>query len=237
MGMLGEGERSAREPCLPLQYKGDEPFCALHIFLIRLAQMRLQDVLFHMDTVAQANQHTPHQDQQTQPVRRVEPKPEQDDEQAGIGGMTNESIGTRFDHGLLGCDGHCRREESTEHVDGVETERDPRVDEQDAQPEEKYASARDGGGRNRKRQQRAEEDAEYDQANEERMRSFILALSASTEAFMRSDIHARFHHSPDEKADQLCSKWPKDALSQRPTSQFLFWCSTVSRRNTRREQT
>ncbi|GHO69697.1 hypothetical protein KSC_085890 [Ktedonobacter sp. SOSP1-52] len=32
------------------------------------------------------------------------------------------------------------------------------------------------------------------------MRSFILALGASTETFERSDIHARFHHSPDEKA-------------------------------------
>ena len=198
----GGDERSAREPCLALQDKGDEPFCAPHVLLIPLAQLLLQDVLFHMDTVAQADQRTSHQDQQTQPVRRAEPKPEQRDEKAGIGGMTNEPVGTRFDHGLLGGDGHRRREGGAEHVDGVETQRDPRVDEQNAQPEEKCASARDGGGRNPKRQQRAEEDAERDQANEDRMRSFILAPGASTEAFERPDIHARFHHSPDEKAGQ-----------------------------------
>src|SRR5437588_9395882 len=155
-----------------------------------------------MDTVAECNQRTSHHDQQTQPVRRAEPKPEQRDEQAGIGGMTNESVGTRLDHGLLGGDGHRRREGGAEHAYRVETERDPRVDEQNAQPEEKGASARDGGGRNLKRHQRAEEDAEGDQANEDRMRSFILAPGASTEAFERPDIHARFHHSPDEKADQ-----------------------------------
>ena len=164
--------------------------------------MRLQDVLFHMDTVTEAKQRTSHQDQQTQPVRRAEPKPEQRDEKAGIGGMTNEPVGTRFDHGLLGGDGHRRREGGAEHVDGVETQRHPRVDEQNAQPEEKYASARDGGGRHRKRQPRAEEDAERDQANEDHMRSFILEPGASTEAFERPDIHARFHHSPDEKAGQ-----------------------------------
>src|SRR6266700_7111146 len=155
-----------------------------------------------MDTVAESKQRTSHQDQQTQPVRRAEPKPEQRDEQAGIGGMPNESVGTRFDHGLLGGDGHLRREGGAQHVDGVETQRDPRVDEQDAQPEEKGASARDGGGRNPKRQPRAEEDAERDQANEDCMRSFILAPGASTEAFARPDIHARFHYSPDEKAGQ-----------------------------------
>ena len=87
-------------------------------------------------------------------------------------------------------------------MDGVETEHDPRVDEQNAQPEEKCASARDGGGRNPKRQQQTEEDAERDQANEDCTRSFILAPGTSTEAFERPDIHARFHHSPDEKADQ-----------------------------------
>ncbi len=155
-----------------------------------------------MDTVAQANQRASHKDQQTQPVRKAESKPEQRDEQAGIGGMTNESVRTRFDHGLLRGDGHRRREEGAEHVDGVETERDPRVDEQNTQPEEEYASARDGGGRNLKRQPHAEEAAERDQANEDRMRSFILALGASTEAFARPDIHVRFHHSPDENADQ-----------------------------------
>ena len=37
----GGDERSAREPCLPLQDKGDEPFCAPHVLLIALAQMRL----------------------------------------------------------------------------------------------------------------------------------------------------------------------------------------------------
>jgi hypothetical protein len=194
-------ELGAREPCLPLQDKGDEPFCAPHVLLIPLAQMLLQDVLFHMDTVAQTKQRTSHQDQQAQPVRRAEPKPEQRDENTGIGGMTNESIGTRFDHGLLRGDGHRRREGGAEYVDGVETEHGPRVDEQNTQPEEKYANARDGGGRDLKRQQRAEEDAERDQANEDRMRSFILAPGASMEAFERSDIHDRFHHSPDEKAD------------------------------------
>ena len=161
-----------------------------------------ENVFFHMDTVAESNQRTRHQDQQTQPVRIVESKPEQRDEKAGIGGMTNESVGTRFDHGLLGSDGHCCREEGTEHVDSVETQHNPRVDEQDAQPEEKCSITRDGGGGNRKRQQRAEKDTKHDQANEDRMRSFILALGASTEAFMRPDIHACFHYSPDEKADQ-----------------------------------
>ena len=34
------------------------------------------------------------------------------------------------------------------------------------------------------------------------MRSSIMAPGASTEAFARSDIHACFHHSPDEKAGQ-----------------------------------
>lgn len=185
-----------------LQDKGDEPFCAPHVRLIPLAQMLLQDVLFHMDTVTQADQRTPHQDQQTQPVRTAESKSEQRDEKAGIGGMTNESVGTRFDHGLIGCDCHRGREGGAEYVDGVETERDPRVDQQHAQPEEEYASTRDGGGRNLKSQQRAEEDAERDQANEDRMRSFILAPGASTEAFERSDIRACLHHSPDEKAGQ-----------------------------------
>src|SRR5947209_4151535 len=117
-----------------------------------------------------------------------------------LGGMTNESVGTRFDHGLLGGDGHRRREGGAEHVDGVETQRHPRIDEQNAQPEEKGASARDGGGRNLKRQPHAEEDAERDQANEDRVRSFILVPGASTQAFERPDIHTRFHHSPDEEA-------------------------------------
>jgi hypothetical protein len=37
----GGDERSAREPCLALQDKGDEPFCAPHVLLIPLAQMLL----------------------------------------------------------------------------------------------------------------------------------------------------------------------------------------------------
>ncbi|HEY4033435.1 MAG TPA: hypothetical protein VGL94_05670 [Ktedonobacteraceae bacterium] len=78
---------------LPLQHKGDEPFRVPHIFLIPLAQMFLEDALFHTDTVAQANQRTSHDDKQTQPVRQAESKSEQDDEKVGIGGMPNESVG------------------------------------------------------------------------------------------------------------------------------------------------
>src|SRR6266700_2188554 len=78
-----------------------------------------------MDTVAESKQRTPHQDQQTQPVRRAESKPKQGDEKTGIGGMPNEPVGTRFDHGLLGGDGHRRCEGGAEHAYRVETERDP----------------------------------------------------------------------------------------------------------------
>src|SRR5947207_15283329 len=100
-----------------------------------------------MDTVTEAKQRTSHQDQQAQPVRQTEPKLEQRDEKTGIGGMTNEAVGTCFDHGLLGGDGDCRREEGPEHVDGVETERDRCVVELYAQPEEKGARASTRGGR------------------------------------------------------------------------------------------
>jgi len=102
----GGDAQSVMEPRTPLQHKGDEPFRAPHILLISLAEMLLQDVLFHMDTVAEAKQRTSHKDQQTQTVRRAEPKSEEHDEQAGRGGMPNESVGTRFDHRLLGYDGH-----------------------------------------------------------------------------------------------------------------------------------
>jgi hypothetical protein len=147
----GGDARRAMEPSIPLQHKGDEPFRAPHILLIPLAQVLLEDALFHADTVAEADQRTSHKDQQTQPVGIAEPKSEQRDEQAGIGGMTNESVGTRFDHGLLGCDCHRRREGGAEHVDCVETQRDPHIDQKNAQPEEDFASARDGGSRNRKK--------------------------------------------------------------------------------------
>jgi len=164
--------------------------------------MLLQDVLFHVDTVAEANQRASHNDQQTQPVSIAESKSEERDEHTGIGGMTNEAVGTRFDQGLLGCDCHRRREGGTEHVDRVETERDPRVDQQNAQPEEECASARDGGGRNRQSQQCTESRAEPDRPSDDHQRSFILALGASTEAFALPDLHDRFNHDPDEKADQ-----------------------------------
>ena len=94
------------EPGIPLYYKGDEPFRAPHILLIPLAQMLLQDALFHTDTVAEANQRASHNDQQTQPVSIAESKSEQRDEHTSIGGMTNEAVGTRFDQGLIGCDCH-----------------------------------------------------------------------------------------------------------------------------------
>ncbi len=82
-------------PSIPLQHKGDEPFRAPHILLIPQAQVLLEDMLFHMDTVAQAKQRTSHQGQQTQPVGRAESTSEEHDEQAGKGGMPNESVGTR----------------------------------------------------------------------------------------------------------------------------------------------
>lgn len=91
----GGDAQSVMEPCTPLQHKGDEPFRAPRILLIPQAQVLLEDMLFHMDTVAQAKQRTSHQGQQTQPVGRAEPKSEEHDEQAGRGGMPNESVGTR----------------------------------------------------------------------------------------------------------------------------------------------
>ena len=90
--------------------------------MIALAQVLLEDALFYMDTVAEAKQRTSHDDEQTQPVvRQAESKSEQRGAESGLGGMPNESVGARFDHGLLGCDGHRRREEGTEHGNGVET--------------------------------------------------------------------------------------------------------------------
>jgi len=188
---------------LPLQHKGDDPFRALHILLIALAQVRFEDAFFYMDTVAQAKQRTSHDDEQTQPVvRQAESKSEQRDEQAGIGGMPNESVGARFDHGLLGCDGHRQHEEGTEGGDGVETECDPRVHQENAQPEEEHAGTGDGGARNLRSQQHAEEETDHDQAKEDHVRPFILGPGASTETFEGPDLYTRFHHSPDEKAHQ-----------------------------------
>jgi len=60
--------------------------------------MLLQDVLFHVDTVAEANQRASHNDQQTQPVSIAESKSEERDEHTGIGGMTNDSF---FNNELL----------------------------------------------------------------------------------------------------------------------------------------
>src|SRR6266496_3642178 len=115
--------------------------------------------------------------------------------------MPNEAVGTRFDHGLLGCDCHRGREGGAEHVDGVETERDPRVDQQHAQPEEENARTRDGGGRNFQSQQHAEGVAEQDHPMEDHARSFILAQNVGTEAFALPDPHAHFHYGPDEITD------------------------------------
>ena len=61
-------------PGLPLQHKGDKPFRAPHILLIPLAQLRLEDVLFYMDTVTHAKQRTSHNDEQTQPVCQTDGK-------------------------------------------------------------------------------------------------------------------------------------------------------------------
>lgn len=132
---------------LLLQYKRDEPFRALHILLIRLAQMLLQDTLFHMDTVAQANQHTPHQGQQTQPVGRAKSKSEKHDEQAGIGGMTNELIWSVFYYLLIGNNRHAGSKIATKHYDGIETESETSVDQSNAEPKDENARARDGGSR------------------------------------------------------------------------------------------
>ena len=72
----GGDARRAMEPSMPLQHKGDEPFRAPHILLIPLAQLRLEDVLFYMDTVTHAKQRTSHNDEQTQPVRQAESQSE-----------------------------------------------------------------------------------------------------------------------------------------------------------------
>src|SRR5450432_1187701 len=110
------------EPCLLLKHKRDEPFRAPHIFLIGLAQMLLQNIFFHMDTITETDESASHNDEETQPViRQTESQSEQRDEQTGIGGMSNESIGTRFNHGLLRCNGHAGCERASKYVDGVET--------------------------------------------------------------------------------------------------------------------
>ena len=191
--------RNVRELGLSLQDKGDESFCVPHVLLIPLAQLHLEDMLFHPDTVTETNQRTSHDDEQTQPVRQAEPKSEQYKKEACIRGMPNEAVGTRFDHGLLGCDCNRRREEDTKHGNGVEPQCDPRIHQENAQPEEDVGCIGDGGGRNLKSQPYAEEETEHDQAKEDHMRSFILTLGTSTETFERPDIHARFHHFPDEK--------------------------------------
>ncbi len=197
-------DESYREsPCFPLQHKRNEPFRAPHILLIALAQMLLEDALFYMDTVAETNERTSHDDEQTQPVvRQAESKSEQRDEEAGIGGMSNEPVGACFDHSLLGCNSYRHREEGTEHGDGVETECDPSVHQENTQPEEELARVVDSGGRNLISQQHAEEETEYDQAKDDYVRPFILALSTSAQTSVCPDIYDRFYHSPDEKAHQ-----------------------------------
>jgi hypothetical protein len=72
----GCAERDGGVPGLQLQHKGDKPFRAPHILLIALAQLRLEDVLFYMDTVTHAKQRTSHNDEQTQPVRQAESQSE-----------------------------------------------------------------------------------------------------------------------------------------------------------------
>src|SRR5262249_9525913 len=120
--------------------------------------------------------------------------------------MPNESVGTRFDYSLLGGDGHRRREEGTEYDDSVETQCGPHADQENTQPEEKNAGTGHGQALNLKSQQHTEESTKHDQAKEDHVRSFILALDASTETFECPDIHARFHRSPDEKARQPDTK-------------------------------
>jgi hypothetical protein len=63
-------------PSIPLHHKGDEPFRAPHILLVPQAYVLPEDVLFHMDTLAQAKQRTSQQGQQIQPVGRAESKSE-----------------------------------------------------------------------------------------------------------------------------------------------------------------
>ena len=110
------------EPCLLLEHKGDEPFRAPHIVLIALPQMLLEDMLFHPDTITETEKSTSHDDEETQPViRQAESQSEQRDENASIGGMPNESVGTRCNHSLLRCNGHAGCEKATKHVDRVET--------------------------------------------------------------------------------------------------------------------
>jgi len=72
----GWAERDGAVPGLPLQHKGDKPFRAPHILLIALAQLRLEDMLFYMDTVTHAKQRTSHNDERTQPVRQAESQSE-----------------------------------------------------------------------------------------------------------------------------------------------------------------
>lgn len=109
------------EPCLLLKHKGDEPFRAPHIVLITLAQRLLEDVLFHPDTITETDERASYDDEEAQPVaRQAESQSEQRDEDTGIGRMPNESVGTRFDHNLIGCNGHASRERATKHFDGVE---------------------------------------------------------------------------------------------------------------------
>jgi len=72
----GWAESDGAVPGLQLQHKGDKPFRAPHILLIPLAQLRLEDVLFYMDTVTHAKQRTSHNDEQTQPVCQAESQSE-----------------------------------------------------------------------------------------------------------------------------------------------------------------
>src|SRR6266567_2762776 len=111
-----------------LQHKGDEPFRAPHVLLISLTQMFLEDALFHMDTIAESSQRTPHQGQQTQPVGRAESEAEEHDEQAGIGGMANELVWSVFYHLLISHNRHAGSEIATKHSNGIETESETGVD-------------------------------------------------------------------------------------------------------------
>jgi hypothetical protein len=48
-------QHMAMEPGLLLKHKRDEPFRAPHIFPIALAQMLLEDMLFHPDTITETD--------------------------------------------------------------------------------------------------------------------------------------------------------------------------------------